>query len=353
MRVPKQLKSQRHFGGYDAVRAAVAIILLFAAGMKAYQLATEPTIETDILSSRWFLTTMAAGEFCFGLFLLTGSASELAWVIMLACFGVFSAVSAYKGLSGGASCGCFGILQVNPWFTCSIDFVITTLLLLFPPPPGIHRVARYLLPVWLAALLAVVVGVPVTVAIFSFRPASIAANGEILSEGSWVVFFSEQWEGKRLPLLPHIDVGRKLAKGRWAVVLYHRACPQCHELIERIRSTIVGADPHAENTRVALIEVPQANRASDTSWTPPSNCLSGRLDSSRAWFVSTPAVLSTTDGVVREVCREPTVEACYRLICRCGYPKPCRDNVATDYSNANLKGGCRVANDSQVPSDER
>jgi hypothetical protein len=33
------------------------------------------------------------------------------------CFSLFSAMTFYKGITGVASCGCFGSVHVNPWIT--------------------------------------------------------------------------------------------------------------------------------------------------------------------------------------------------------------------------------------------
>ena len=60
----------RPLTGYDAVRVAVGILLLTAAGLKGYQLATEPLLGTGFLDSRWLLTMTVEFELLFGLWLL-------------------------------------------------------------------------------------------------------------------------------------------------------------------------------------------------------------------------------------------------------------------------------------------
>jgi hypothetical protein len=100
--------------GYDVVRIALGILLLTAAALKGHQLATEPVAETSLLTSRWFLITVVEFELFFGLWLLANLASRWTHRGALACFAVFTAVSLYKALSGDASCGCFGRVEVNP-----------------------------------------------------------------------------------------------------------------------------------------------------------------------------------------------------------------------------------------------
>jgi hypothetical protein len=42
-----------HRRAYDVVRVALGLLLLVAATLKGHQLATEPTLQADLFSSRW------------------------------------------------------------------------------------------------------------------------------------------------------------------------------------------------------------------------------------------------------------------------------------------------------------
>jgi hypothetical protein len=94
-------------GGYVAVRTILAGILIAAAVLKGYQLATGPVPGSGLLSSRVFLIAVVEFEWLFGVWLLTGLCAKWTWRVTLACFGLFACVSLYKGLSGDASCGCW------------------------------------------------------------------------------------------------------------------------------------------------------------------------------------------------------------------------------------------------------
>ncbi len=59
--------------GYGVVRVALGLLLLTAAGLKGYQLATEPVAEDGLLTSRWFLIAVVEFELTFSLWLLSGS----------------------------------------------------------------------------------------------------------------------------------------------------------------------------------------------------------------------------------------------------------------------------------------
>ena len=166
--------------GYDVLRLAMAIVLLAAAGLKAYQLMAEPVLETDLLGSRWFLIGEVEIELCFGLWLLStflpvpsvrrargedsfprGPESEgildggrpslplsrngcrgnrfWMWFASIGLFSSFGCVSLWKAIVGKTTCGCFGTIQVNPRYTATLDFAIAILMLFCPPRGDIVR----------------------------------------------------------------------------------------------------------------------------------------------------------------------------------------------------------------------
>ncbi len=48
---------------YDVVRVLWGLILLTAAGLKGYQLATDPVVGNSLLNSRWFLMATVESSF--------------------------------------------------------------------------------------------------------------------------------------------------------------------------------------------------------------------------------------------------------------------------------------------------
>ncbi|MCY2925132.1 MAG: hypothetical protein NT031_06775, partial [Planctomycetota bacterium] len=113
------------------VRCIVAALLLVAAGLEAHQLATEPTAGTGILSARWFRMGWAEFELFLGVWLLTGVYPMLSWLTAWGCFMVFSGVTLAKALDGQDSCGCFGKVEVNPWYTFTLDVAVVLGMLAF------------------------------------------------------------------------------------------------------------------------------------------------------------------------------------------------------------------------------
>ena len=120
-------------GGYVAIRVILAAVLISAAVLKGYQLATGPVLGTGLFSSRILLIAVVEFEWLLGVWLITDLFPKWAWRVALGCFGLFASVSLYKGLSGDASCGCFGQVDVSPWWTLALDLAAVVALLLWSP----------------------------------------------------------------------------------------------------------------------------------------------------------------------------------------------------------------------------
>jgi hypothetical protein len=71
----------------------IGLLLLVAAALKFYQLATEPAPETSLFTSRWFLVAMVEFEFLLGMWLLSGVYPKQAYTVALATFAVYSLVA--------------------------------------------------------------------------------------------------------------------------------------------------------------------------------------------------------------------------------------------------------------------
>ena len=246
--------------GYDVVRVFMAVVLLVAAGLKTHQLATEPTLGTSLLETRWFLMAEVEFEIFFGIWLLSNTLPKLTWLAVLGCFGVFTCVSLSKALSGAASCGCFGRVHVNPWYTTCLDASIVLSLLYWRPRPlpspfgrgaggeGVSGMSPLLsekgwgegsplppslfrLPPSIVAVLALwlLLGLPAAYAMGGYVDTTLSDAGEIIGNGKIVVLEPQKWVGKRFPLLGHIDVGNKLTSGLWLVLLHRHDCSACRE----------------------------------------------------------------------------------------------------------------------------
>lgn len=292
--------------GYDVVRIVLGLLLLSAAALKGHQLATEPVVGSGLLDSRWFLIGVVEFELFFGLWLLSGLYPKWTWAPALSCFALFAGVSLWKALSGEATCGCFGRVPVNPWYTFTLDTAVVVALLRWRPrglsqfswsenrtaPLGIRPLG--LIAAWLA------LGIPAAVAMGSYQAATISETGDILGESEIVVLEPEKWIGKRFPLLDYIDVGDRLAEDKWIIVLYHYDCSKCQEVIsecERL-SGVWAVD--SVGTRVALVEMPPYENCDESMVSRGVPLVLGRLRDTREWFGATPIQVAVNEGVVLE-----------------------------------------------------
>ncbi len=306
----------RRLSAGDIVLKVLGLLLLTAAALKGHELLTVPTIHRDFWSWRPFLIFEVEFELALGLWLLSGLFQRLAWLAALLCFGLFCSVTLYKGLTGAASCGCFGRVHVNPWVTLlAVDLPAVAALGLSRPRPAFapllscvrgrhflrtgreaslrHVLTEYTrpLPSWrrLAATAAVgmaVLGLTTPILVLH-EPPTITLRYEVLEPETWV--------GQELPILPHIDIAERLGKGQWLAVLYHHDCPDCAAAIPLYEQMARDLAGNEDFLRVALIEVPPYGAGPVSGDSP---CALGRLDESKEWFVTTPAVALLADGRV-------------------------------------------------------
>ena len=68
---------------FDVLRIVLGLVLLTAAVLKGWQLAAEPTAETGLLTSRWFLLVGVETEWLLSLWLLSGLYKRAVWCAAL------------------------------------------------------------------------------------------------------------------------------------------------------------------------------------------------------------------------------------------------------------------------------
>ena len=294
----------------------LGLLLIVAAVLKGHELLTVPVAGKDLWSWRPFLIFQVEFELAMGIWLLSGVFKRLAWLAGLLCFGLFCCVTLYKGLTGAASCGCFGTVHVNPWITLlAIDLPAVIALSLFRPvrlltpllsfvrrQESIHgAVGRLLKPLPSAPRFAATAALGL--AILGLTTPILALNEPATATSTYEVLEPETWVGQKLPILDHIDIGEYLKEGTWLVLFYHYDCPDCAKAIpmyEQIARVLAGNE---DFLRIALIEVPPYGQGPVSENSP---CTLGRLVETKEWFVTTPAVALLTDGQVTSAWEEKT-----------------------------------------------
>ncbi len=116
------------------IRRLIACLLLFAAAMKAYALATIDPEAADLGATNLGIILLIVYESFLAILLLNECYKLTAWSISCATFFVFLLVNIYSVTVGdGRFCNCFGRLNVTPWATLVLDALIILALLRYFP----------------------------------------------------------------------------------------------------------------------------------------------------------------------------------------------------------------------------
>jgi len=277
---------------WTVTRTLVGLLLLFAACMKGYELATGPVTNKDLLTTRWFLVLGVEFELALGLALLAGVLPKVTWSVALLCFSGFTVITAHKVWLGETDCGCFGYARVDPRITLVIDLVVIALLLASHPKNVATAAGLSRLPLVIICTLAI--GIPSGWLMATVKTASVTDDG-LITAGNFIVLEPEKWVNKPFPLLKHIDIGNKLSTGKWIVALYDRTCSHCAVAMPKyieIANTLVS---QGSNTRLAVIRI---DLSETKTWRFPDSVVTGQLDPTREWFAETPVELQLEDGKV-------------------------------------------------------
>jgi hypothetical protein len=142
------------------VRIAVGLILLLAAFAKLDGFRFDPLARDTLLASPRAQIAVIELELFLGLWLLSGLAQRWARHAALVFFGMLAAASLYMALEGRSHCGCFGRVEVNPWWTFGLDVVAIALLASFRPASSADLPIAQSRLLKIAAVAVLLVGVP-------------------------------------------------------------------------------------------------------------------------------------------------------------------------------------------------
>ncbi len=285
--------------GWLFVRLFVAAVLLIAAGLKAHQLATTPSLGDGILQARWFNIFVVEFELLFGIWLVFGLLQKLTWLASVGLFAVFATVSTFKGISGEASCGCFGEVAINPWLTAMFDLCVVGMLV-WVRPREVFRCENVVeivsalqkRQVLVMVALWLVMAGPVTVAMLAVETTDMAALGTefVGADGKATVMLEpEKWVGREFPLWQQVDetIRPLLERGDWTIVIARKDCDLCKQVLEKLTTRQIA------NLAVLELEDNVQNIKLDK---PASVALKGTLKPEPNWVVLTPTVLHCQDG---------------------------------------------------------
>ena len=121
------------------VAASAGAVLVFAAGLEAWQF-----IQSPIPRSRWqglpdFEAGLIGFESFLGLWLMSRALPGAARRVAIGCCSVFACHTLFEALSGRTDCGCFGQVKVNPWCTFILDIAIVLALVFLAKSAAGHQ----------------------------------------------------------------------------------------------------------------------------------------------------------------------------------------------------------------------
>lgn len=275
------------------VMALASAILLFAAATKYLMIMTEPVLSLGFWGSRDFLIINIFLTTGLGIWLVCGLFRKAAWLLAIIAFFVFILDTAYKGVVGAASCGCFGQVEMNPWLTLlAINLPMLVLLLAFrplgekllPPPwPSIKHFCGVAVPTFI--LLGVILFTA-----FGYEPPRETPSYKIVDHEGWI--------GTDFEMLSQIDVADSLRHGLCVILFYHNDCPNCREAIPVYSRMYDEITAQGNEAIFAFIEMPPYGASEDSPVPPGTNCITGRLDNTKKWYAATPLLVITEDGIV-------------------------------------------------------
>ncbi len=272
--------------GWFAVRLFVATVLLVAAGLKAHQLATTPSLGEGILESRWFNIFVVEFELLFGIWLIFGLLPKLTWLASVGLFTIFAGVSFFKAISGESSCGCFGEVTINPWLTACFDVGVVGMLWWVRPREIISDLSFEKMKeqcsmrdVVLCVGIYILAGGATYGWIAQMRYENLTEVGQVL-HGNTVQLVPETWRGKKLPLLEYVVGANELTAGEKTVLLSRPGCADCETMKQQRLHDFV-------------LEISRKNSL------PQSNTY--YLTHEISWIAETPIVIELSDGVVKNV----------------------------------------------------
>ena len=272
----------------------VGLVLIGAAVAKLVWPAESVKVQAILHAPPWIWDVLVTIELFIGLLLLFGVRGPLTWIVTTLLFFAFAGFSLYLAVSGAATCGCFGQLNVNPWVTFVLDLGILGFLVRWRQQIAspVDLRLRPQIDRFTVGSIALVISLLATTAVGLSRSSASSGIDGAIGQGELVILESDEWIGKPFPLIEHIAPQIDLTEGKWTVLLYHYDCPQCREAAPLYEQMAFSS---GASRRVMLLEMPPFAGETSHSSGP---VVHARLSEQREWFAQTPLEIQLDHGVV-------------------------------------------------------
>jgi hypothetical protein len=290
-----QTNMDPRYGSRRRVEITLAIVLIVAAGLKAYQILTgSGLVLAGFLHNKVFFAILVQAEFILALWMWVGSFPRTRFVLTTICFSVFAIAALYEAARGLASCGCFGAAKVSPKITAAFDIVAVVALWSTRPKSGVGGMISRRRIYLVLGICAVLSGAFWVVFSLSTHRASKEVQADDL-----VILEPQAWLNKPLAIMEDIDSAEQLRTGRWLLILYHYDCDNCLKAIPAyiaLANSISRAKP--SNPRIAFIVMPPVAPVGQDPIPDSPNYSHLILRPIHDWFATTPVVVAIDNGIV-------------------------------------------------------
>ena len=127
---------------YRVLSIAVGLVLVAAAVGKFLGLSVSPLARTGMLHHPTVTMAVVEWEILLGAALLARFRPRLVRYLTLGTFAAFAAASGYAVRTGVSSCGCFGAVELNPWYVLLFDLAVLAAFAVVRPPADAAPAAR-------------------------------------------------------------------------------------------------------------------------------------------------------------------------------------------------------------------
>lgn len=272
----------------DHAFSVLGLVLIGAACSKVHHAFVQPMPSIAIL----FAFSLIGIESLFGVWLVIGNKMLWMWRSTIGVFTVFAGVSAVKALGDATSCGCFGAIDVSPWFTLAFDLSVLAVLLTVPRRPNTIRTS--LLKKHELVVGGIVATSLIAVAMWGQSRFVRADGGDDL--GKLVVLAPESWPGKPFQLINEVKMEGDLSQGYWEILLFRHDCDVCHDVMRQIERT----SQEIDLAKIVLVAIDGSERDGLLDRLAARGCKVGLLSQNREWFATTPLRISVRDGTCLE-----------------------------------------------------
>jgi hypothetical protein len=324
--------------GNRLIMTIAGLLLAAAALLKFHEALTIyiPPWREGIWESYEFFLFQIPLEFALGVWILSGVFRKAAWLAGTLAFFAFIIITLTKGILGIESCGCFGRIHVNPWYTLFIvDIPIFLLLLIFRP-----KGEKLLPPPWPHPFHALAAAVPAIGFMAIAAPILVAFRPDFKKPGDWTAIkpvrpvpvvpnhndtpapvepvpiqpdpsqtappvepvepsfpteTTQPAEAAPWPWLQYIDIADQLKHGVTVVLMYHHDCPTCATMVPLYSEYCKAMQEKGDKPlQVAFVAIPpyypEGPVPADTV------CLHGKMSDKEKWAIMSPYVVALIDG---------------------------------------------------------